>query len=121
MGAMDYVMTQTQNESYMSAFTPEQLEFFYGMPSWAVASWAVGVWGGVVGCLLLLMRKRLAVGMFLASLVGMVITAIQNYILSNGLEVAGDTFSIVFTIIIFLVAIALYVYAKVMSEKGVLR
>ncbi len=23
MGAMDYVMTQTRNEAYMSAFTPE--------------------------------------------------------------------------------------------------
>ena len=28
MGALDYVMTQTRNESYMSNFTLEQLEFF---------------------------------------------------------------------------------------------
>ena len=28
MGALDYVMTQTKNKSYMSNFTPEQLEFF---------------------------------------------------------------------------------------------
>ena len=34
MGAMDFVMTQTKNESYMAAFTPEQLEFFYGLPTW---------------------------------------------------------------------------------------
>jgi hypothetical protein len=27
-GAMDYVMTQTQNEAYMGQFTPKQLEFF---------------------------------------------------------------------------------------------
>ena len=32
MGAMDYVMTQTRNEAYMSAFTPEQLDFFYAIP-----------------------------------------------------------------------------------------
>ena len=47
MGAMDYVMTQTHNEAYMSAFTPEQLAFFYGIPIWAVATWAIAVWGGV--------------------------------------------------------------------------
>ena len=33
IGALDYVMTQTKNEAYMSAFTPEQLEFFYGRES----------------------------------------------------------------------------------------
>ena len=32
-GAMDYVMTQTKNEAYMSSFTPEQLEFFSGFPA----------------------------------------------------------------------------------------
>ena len=26
MGAFDYLMTQTENESYMARFTPEQLE-----------------------------------------------------------------------------------------------
>ena len=47
MGAFDYLMTQTQNEAYMSEFTPEQLEFFYNFPSWMVAFWALAVWGGV--------------------------------------------------------------------------
>ena len=32
MGAMDYVMSKLKVESYMAAFTPEQLEFFYGFP-----------------------------------------------------------------------------------------
>ena len=60
MGAMDYLMTQTRNDAYMSAFTPEQLAFFYGFPSWVIASWAIGVWGGVLGLLLYAyaLRKR---------------------------------------------------------------
>ena len=89
-GAMDYVMTQTKNEAYMSSFTPEQLEFFYGFPAWVVAAWAIAVWGGVVGSVLLLVRKRFAVQAFLASLIGMVITTFHNYVLSSGFEVAGD-------------------------------
>ena len=44
MGAFDYLMTQTQNEAYMSEFTPEQLEFFYNFPTWMVAFWALAVW-----------------------------------------------------------------------------
>jgi len=61
MGAIDYFMTQTGNEAYMSEFTPEQLAFFYGMPAWADATWAIAVWGGVLGALLLLFRQRYAV------------------------------------------------------------
>ena len=61
MGAMDYLMTQTQNKAYMGRFTPEQLEFFYGFPIWVNAAWAIAVWGGVLGALLLLFKKRLAV------------------------------------------------------------
>ena len=120
MGAMDYVMTKLRVESYMAAFTPEQLEFFYGFPIWVNAAWAIAVWGGVIGCLLLLLRKSIAVVVLLASFVAMAITALHNYGLSNGMEVVGDTFSLVFTAIIFLVGLFLYLYAKAMRARGVL-
>ena len=119
MGAMDYVMTQTKNVEYMAAFTPEQLDFFYGLPTWIVASWSIAVWGGVVGAIFLLFRKSLAVTLFLVSFIAMVITAIHNYGLSNGLEVIGDTFSLVFSAIIFVVALLLYLYARAMKQRGV--
>jgi hypothetical protein len=36
------------------------------------------------------------------------------------MEVVGDTFSLVFTAVIFLVALALYFYARKMAASGVL-
>jgi hypothetical protein len=120
MGALDYVMTQTMNEAYMSQFTPEQLAFFTSFPTWVVAAWAVAVWGGVLGGLLLLLRRRYAVWVFLASLVAMVITMFQNYILSNGMEVVGDAFSLGFTAVIFLLALAFFLYARAMEKQKVL-
>lgn len=121
MGAFDYIMTETKNANYMSSFSPEQLEFFYSMPAWTVATWAIAVWGGVVGAIFLLFKKGVAVWIFLASLVGMVITAFQNYILSNGMKVMGGTFSLIFTTIIFLVALGLYLYSSAMQRRGVLQ
>ena len=117
---MDYVMTQTRNESYMGSFTPEQLEYFYSFPSRVVSAWAIAVWGGVLGCILLLLRKRAAVPVLLASMVAMIITTIHNYGLSNGLEVVGGWFPLVFTGVIFLAAVGLYLYARAMRERGVL-
>lgn len=120
MGAFDYLMTQTRNEAYMGNFTAEQLEFFYNLPTWVVAAWAIAVWGGVVGSLTLLLRKRFAVQVYLVSLIAMVITTIHNYLLANGLEVMGDMFSLIFTGAIFLIALILFFYALRMAKRNVL-
>ena len=112
MGALDYVMTQTQNAQYMSGFTPEQLAFVYGLPLWVVSAWGIAVWGGVFGSLGLLLRKGVAVPVFLISFIGMAITSFHNYVLSNALEVNGDPFAVVFSGIIFVVALALFYYAR---------
>lgn len=120
MGALDYVMTQTRNEAYMGAFSQEQLDFFYGIPAWAIATWAIAVWGGVLGAILLLFRSRHAVGVFLASLIAMVMTAFQNYVLSDGMAVMGDAFSLAFTGAIFVVSLALFMYARNLYRRHVL-
>ena len=119
VGAYDYLMTQTQNESYMSQFTPEQLEFFYGFPAWVVAFWAIAVWSGVLGSVLLLLRKRLAVPVFAVALVAMLVTTFHNFVLSYAVEVM-DTFALVFTIIIFLISLGLLSYAAALKKRGVL-
>ncbi len=121
IGAMDFVMTQTQNEAYMSAFTPEQLEFFYGIPMWAIITWGIAVWGGTIGSIFLLIRKKIATPIFLASLIGMVITSIQNYVLSNGMEIMGDAFSLIFTGIIFTTSVGLYWYSRTIQQNGLLK
>ena len=106
VGAYDYLMTQTQNLSYMSQFTP-------------VAFWALAVWGGVVGTLLLLLRKRLAVGVLLVSFLSMIVTSVYNFILSDGLEVMGSG-AVAFSGLIFVIALGLWLYARAMAQRGVL-
>lgn len=120
MGALDFVMTQTKNEAYMSNFTAEQLAFFYGFPSWVILAWAIAVWGSLIGTIFLLLRNRLAVILFSISLIAMLVTTIHNYGLSNGLQVIGDTFSLAFTGIIFVIAVFLYFYSSSMKRKGIL-
>jgi hypothetical protein len=121
MGAFDYLMTQTRNPRYMSQFTPEQLEYFYGFPAWVVGFWAIAVWGGALGAALLLLRKKLAAGVFLVSFLSMVVTSVYNFGLSNGLEVMGEPASLAFSILIFVFAFLLYLYARAMKNREVLR
>jgi hypothetical protein len=121
VGGIDYFMTQSQNEAYMSNFTPEQLSFFYGFPTWVNATWAIGVWFAVLGSILLLLRNALAIWAFAASLVGMVLTAFHNFILSDisMLDIIGVGAGI-FTLVIFLVAVFLLYYARAQKIKAIL-
>ncbi|MBT8123874.1 MAG: hypothetical protein KJO81_03505 [Gammaproteobacteria bacterium] len=120
MGAVDYFLSQTKNEAYMKMFTPEQLEFFYSFPSWSVALWAIAVWGGLLGCILLLLRNKLAASVFLVSLICIVINTIYIYAFSNGMEVMGGAFELAFSAAIFLVAVFLYFYSKNMQAQNII-
>lgn len=119
VGAFDYLMTQTRNEAYMGQFTPEQLEYFYGFPAWAVAFWALAVWGGLLGALLLLPRKRLAEPVLLGSFASVVVTFVHNFLLSDGMEVMGGG-GVAFSGVILGVALGLWLYARAMVKRGVL-
>ena len=119
MGAFDYLMTQTRNEAYLAKFEPAQLDYFFSFPTWVVFFWALAVWSSVLGSVLLLMRKRLAVPVFMVSLGSMVITAIYNYGFSKGMEMMGSS-GLVFTVVIFFVALGLVLYSRAMRVRGVL-
>ena len=74
-GCYDYVMTRMRNTDYLAAMMPTidpnaALAWIDGFPIWVQAGWALGVWGGLVGAILLLARRRWAVPLFAASLVG---------------------------------------------------
>lgn len=120
IGATDYLMTELQVESYMSAFSEEQLAYFYGFPAWVIAAWAIAVWSSVLGSVLLLFRSALAVPMFSASLIGMVVTSFHNYVLTDGIAVMGAG-GAAFAGFIFVIGALLLYYAMAMRRAGVLR
>ena len=119
IGAFDYTATQYRLESYMSKFTPEQLEYFHSFPAWADAAWAVGVWGSLLGSILLLLRKELAVWLFGLAILGLVATTVYNFVLSNGAALMGNG-AVIFSVIIWGVALFLYFYSSAMAKRRVL-
>ena len=89
---------------------------------WANIGWALGVWGSVLGSLLLLVRSRHAVTAFIVSILGLAISCIYQF----GMHYADlmrmfGTFPMIFTAVIWAVLIALFLYARAQAAKGVLR
>jgi len=120
IGAFDYAATQFRYQPYMSQFTPEQLAYFYGFPAWATSAWALAVWSALIASAGLLLRKSWAVGLFGLSIAAMLVTALYNFVLSDGLAMLGAG-GMVFTVVIWVIAFALFFYARKMAGRGVLR
>lgn len=120
LGAYDYLMTMTRNEAYMAAFTPDQLEYFYGFPAWMEAFWAIGVWCAFLGAILLVLRSRWAFHAFVLGLVGMAGTWFYQFTHPAPAGVL-DGIGLIMSIVIWVSQILLALYAFSMLKKGVLR
>lgn len=122
MGALDFTMTLTNNAAYLQGLTPEQLAYIHGFPLWAVLAWGLGTWGGFLGSVVLLLRRNFAIQLFGASLAGAFFTDLYSYGLSDLQKVMhGGTGAILFSAVIFVIAVLLLVYARAMRKRGVLR
>lgn len=118
-GGYDYVMTQTNNAAYLAQFTPEQRAYFDSFPMWMEAVWAIGVWGAVLGSVLLLLRSKWAFHAFLASLIAFAVSVAYGQ-MSGGSAVMGTT-GMIFSAVIFLLGLGFVMYSRMMARKGVLR
>lgn len=118
-GVVDYVLTKTKNEGYMSSFTPEQVEYFYNIPLIYTIFWALGVWGSLIGSVFILLRMKLSQTLFLISLIGYLGSLAYSLFLYRmpGMEVGHYIFSAV----IFIVIVLTLWYARAMTVRGVLR
>lgn len=122
MGAVDFTLTQTNNEAWLKAMTPAQLEYIHGFPLWSLIAWGVGTWGSFLGSVLLLLRRGLAFHLFFASLVGAGFTTLYSFVLSDGIKaMGGGAGMIIFNAIILTVSVLLLLYARAMRQRGVLR
>jgi hypothetical protein len=60
---------------------------YESVPAWATGAFAVAVWGGALGCLLLLLKKKLATPVLILSFIGIVVQMIHSFFIANSIEV----------------------------------
>ena len=126
-GCYDYLMTRMRNTDYLASMMPEIdpnaiLAWIDSFPIWAQFGWGLGVWMGLLGSLLLLMRSRYAIHAFALSLVGMVLSFGYQY-MGSSRPPAGMDGGLMMLMPVFIIAvgIALFFYARASHRKGVLR
>ena len=112
MGLVSYVLTQVNVEAIMSEFPPRQRAYFASFPLWADAFWGLGVFGGAIGCLLLLLGHRLAFPVLLAATIGTIVSTLGGLFLLGGMDVMRETGGVGLTLVPVIVAVLLAAYAR---------
>ncbi|UCG71465.1 MAG: hypothetical protein JSV45_09320 [Chromatiales bacterium] len=74
LGCMNY-MSQ-MNEEMVASMPDVYRAIVESRPAWGTVAFAIAVFGGALGCLLLLLRKSVAVYVFVASFVGAVVAQV---------------------------------------------
>jgi hypothetical protein len=121
-GAYDYVMTQTGGDAYLREFgmTDAQIDYFHAMPAWMTGVWAIGVWGAVLGSLLLLLRSKWAFHVLVLSFAAFLLSLVYQFTLTNGIEIMGQA-ALIMSGVIAIACVFFIWYSWTMSKRGVLR
>ncbi len=115
-GVINYLM-QT-NLEFVSTLPETHRAIIEGRPIWATGGFAIGVFGGAIGCLLLLLRKSIAFYVFIISLLGIIITMVHTINVASS-EISFSIGEIVVMILLpIIVAVILIWYTKLVIRKS---
>lgn len=122
IGVFDFVMNLWQGPTYLAkaGMTPEQIAHYQALPAWMMVVWAVGVFGAFGASVLLLLRRRLAMPVFVLSLAAFLISLLYTYVLTNGGAVMGRQMAITSAVIAVLLVLFAW-YAWAMAVRRVFR
>lgn len=125
-GCYDYLMTRLRDTDYLASMMPGTdpaavLAYVDSFPIWAQVGWGLGVWGGLIGALLLLIRNRYAVWAFALSLVGAVLGLGYQMMNPGGPASMHEGAAAIMPYVIIAVAAFLLWYAWNAEKKGILR
>ena len=113
MGVTNFFMQM--NPDMIASYRDSERAIIEGRPVWATGSFVIAVFGGALGSILLLLRKSAAYYMFIASLVGVVVTMIHT--LGIGIDFGpGEILGILLMPLV--VAVFLIWYSKQAQNKG---
>ena len=122
IGVFDFVMSMAQGAEYQASagMTPDQIAHYQEMPGWMTVVWAVGVFGAFLASILLLLRRKLALPVFVMSLAAFLVSLLYTYVLTDGGAVMGQQMAIASAVIAGLLVFFSW-YSWVTAGRGVLR
>ena len=117
VGCIGYLIDVTSDPNSLPL---DQRALVMARPMWSVAAYAVAVWVGLIGAVLLLMRRKLAEPLLLVSLVAAVFTFLPYAVVPRVRDIVS-TNEIAFALIILAITWTIFWFARHSRQRGWLR
>jgi len=106
LGVLAFVGQMMITPEMLAELPVAEQELYTSTPQWATAAFALAVFFGTLGSLLLLMKKAMSTPILIFSLVGVAVQLLHAFFLSKSLEVLGPT-SLIMPVLVILIAVYL--------------
>jgi hypothetical protein len=116
MGVMAFVQHMMITAEQIALMPPDEQALYNGMPTWATAAFACAVFGGSLGCVLLLLKKSIALPVLTISLLAAIIQMFHSLFIMDSVAVYGPG-AMVMPIMVILIAVYLVFLAKSAKTK----
>ncbi|MCB2096947.1 MAG: hypothetical protein KDE05_04890 [Parvularculaceae bacterium] len=120
MGAAAFISHATISEEAIAALPEAERALYEAVPLWATIAFAVAVFGGALGSLFLLLRRKLAEPVLIASFAGILIQFVHSFFIAKSMDVYGPG-SIVMPVMVIVIGAALVWFAQKAGKAGWLR
>ena len=120
MGVNSYLQIAFKTEASMADMTSEQITLIDATPAWATALFAIAVFSGIIASILFLMRKKLAVTLFIVSFVTATIQQLYWLFGTNSTEVFAEKQPYLMPILVIVLGAVWVWYSKDQKAKGIL-
>jgi hypothetical protein len=120
LGCAAYLGDVRMTAEDLARLSAAQQALYAARPAWSVAATAIAVWGGALGCVALILRRRFAVPLLAASLAGVVVQDVSLFGMLHVSATMGMT-PVILQALVFAVAVALLLLARRAASAGWLR
>ena len=115
-----FFMRVLMTDEVIQGMPEDQQHLYRNMPFWVNIVFAGEVFGGVLGCVGLLLRTRWALHLFVVSILGVLSQTFHVYFLSDAISTMG-TPAVVMPLVATLIGVGMILLAKSAISKGWLR
>lgn len=120
LGVFAYIAQMMITPEILDTLPEAERTIIENTPSWAISAFAVAVWGGALGSLLLLLKKKIAVYVLALSFVGVLVQLYHSIVIANSIAVYGPG-DLIMPIMVLLIGGGLIWYSNDLTKKGWLK
>ena len=114
MGVLAFVSQLLMTPEMIAQLPEAQQEAYKNIPTWSMVAYALAVFGGLLGSLMLALGKKLAFPLLVVSLAGVLVQQFYNFVIIDSIALLGPS-----VVLLPAVVVIISILLVVISQRGV--